>query len=40
MCQNDKNTIHDGVIKTMHTYDKQSALYKYIHLILLTIYQL
>ena len=26
MCQNDKNTIHDGVIKTMHEYDKQSAL--------------
>ena len=26
MCQNDKNTIHDGVIKAMHKYDKQSAL--------------
>ena len=26
MCQNDKNTIHDGVITTMHKYDKQSAL--------------
>ena len=26
MCQNDKNTIHDGVIKTMHKYDKQGAL--------------
>ena len=22
MCQNNKNTIHDGVIKTMHKYDK------------------
>ena len=26
MCQNNKNTIHDGVIKTMHKYDKQRAL--------------
>ena len=26
MCQNDKNTIHDGVSKTMHKYDKQSDL--------------
>ena len=26
MCPNDKHTIHDGVIKAMHEYDKQSAL--------------
>ena len=25
MCQNDKTHIHDGVIKTMHEYDRQSA---------------